>query len=90
MIDDKSSVFFVRCVGYTQCTERFFSVGQEYEVKNGHITSDTGFTYFDHAMTPNSDPKIWYLSDWYEFEIVGSEPTIAHCDVSIDDILGIK
>lgn len=38
-----NSTFWVRCIGYTQDNEKFFSIGKEYEVNRGCIVSDDGF-----------------------------------------------
>lgn len=83
-----NSTFWVRCVGYTQDDEKFFSIGKEYEVHRGHIVADNGFQYSrDINMTTNSDPSTWYLSRWYKFEFVELFVIPEHLDISIDDIL---
>lgn len=83
-----TSTFVVRCIGYNQRHEAYFTVGQEYEVKNGRITSDNGYTYSpDKNMRADSDPSTWYLSGWYEFEIVEDVAAPEHVTITIDDIL---
>ena len=84
----ENSTFWVRCVGYTQSFEHFFTIGKEYEVNDGHIINDSGHKYSqDRRMTINSDPSTWYLADWYEFEIVDVFTMPDHLEISIDDIL---
>lgn len=88
---DSNSTFWVRCVGYKQDHERFFTVGQEYEVCGGVIANDRGFAYLrDHTMKIDSSPNSWYLSRWYEFEIVEEQFEVDAFEISIDDILGIS
>lgn len=57
----------VRCVGFNR-SERFFTKGKVYEVTNGSITNDNGFTY--HSFGNMNALK--FLSSWYEFELVES------------------
>ena len=81
-------VFRVRCIGYTQNHERYFTIGKEYEVRDGRITSDTGFEYrSDPLMTKNSNPNDWLLADWYQFEIVDDDVVPAYLEVTFEDIL---
>lgn len=58
----------VRCVGY-KGSERYFTIGKIYEVKNNTITSDIGHVYDDWKPS-----VISFLNGWYTFEIV-NEPT---------------
>lgn len=61
----------VRCVGY-KTSERYFTLGKVYEVKDDKITNDHGFTYTIHNV-------LYYLSDWYEFEpVVEDKIVITH------------
>lgn len=74
---DVDSSFWIRCTGYTQSHEKFFTIGKKYEVRRGgYVSSDNGFVYHDSEMTPDSDPRHWFLSGWYRFEIVYEEVTI--------------
>ena len=83
-----TSTFVVRCIGYNQHDERFFTVGQEYEVVNGRIATDDGYIYpKDKNMRADSDPSTWYLSDWYEFELVEDVAAPEYVTITIDDIL---
>lgn len=58
-----SKNYKVRCVGYKR-DERYFTVGKVYDVFNGEITNDNGFTY------RNYDDATKFLSGWYKFEKV--------------------
>lgn len=53
----------VKCVGYKK-SERYFTIGKVYNVIDGKITADNGYTY------KNEPDIIKWLSGWYEFEIV--------------------
>lgn len=53
----------VRCVGY-KLGERHFTIGKVYDVIDGKITNDNGYTY------NNCDDVIKFLSKWYGFEKV--------------------
>lgn len=91
----KDSSFLVRCVGYTQNIERYFTDGKVYEVYAGRITNDRGFTYSDDpAMKADSDPKTWYLSGWYRFEIVddiAAVTTSPECTpLSFEEVMGYE
>ena len=78
--------FWVRCVGYRD-VERYFTVGQEYEVCDGYIVNDDGHCYSrDASMRPDGDIEQWYLSAWYDFEIV--EMVVPNSfDITIDDMI---
>ena len=54
----------VRCVGYKQNHEKYFTVGKVYDVVDGRITSDEGYTYAKNAWCE------WLGKDYYEFELV--------------------
>lgn len=79
--------FFVRCVGYTQGFEKYFTIGREYEVKNGCITSDCGHTYTDESMKHGSDTGSWFLAGWYKFEEVANT-TLDHVSIPFDVFCG--
>lgn len=83
-----SSSFWIKCVGYTQSFESFFTIGQKYEVIGGHVTSDRGHTYTDPKMRPNSNPAEWFLSNWYRFEIVDDVIIPEHLELSFEDAMG--
>ena len=79
--------FIARCVGYTQNREKYFTIGKEYEICDGQIISDNGFKYSkDPKMTQDSNPRDWYLSDWYIFEIIDDSVTPEQFEISFDDI----
>ncbi len=81
--------FWIRCVGYTQRRESYFTIGKEYEVSSGgRVTNDRGYTYNDPRMKPDSDPARWYLSAWYEFEIVYDVAMPEHLELSFEDVMG--
>jgi hypothetical protein len=89
MNGEKDFTFVVRCVGYKQESERYFTVGKEYEVHDGRITADNGYEYRkDDRMTPDSDPETWWLSGWYQFKMVDVFRRPEHLDITIDDLLG--
>lgn len=54
----------VRCTGYKQTIEKYFTIGKVYDVINGEITNDHGYTY-------KSVNAIEWLSKWYSFVRVG-------------------
>lgn len=60
----------VRCVGYKR-KERYFTVGKVYNVVDGNITNDNGYTYKDW------DDVIEFLSGWYRFERVDNDSVIS-------------
>lgn len=57
---------WVKCVGYRQEHEFYFTVGKEYKIfNNGNITNDYGYTYGgEHSKKAMLD----FLSKWYIFE----------------------
>lgn len=55
-----------RCVGYKQDREKYFTIGQIYEVIDNHITNDNGYTYY--RFNDVKDIMKDFLSDYYEFE----------------------
>lgn len=57
---------WVRCAGYRQNGEFYFTVGKKYKIFNdGKITNDNGYTYVgEHSKKTMLD----YLSKWYIFE----------------------
>lgn len=63
--------FKVKCVGYN-AYERKFTIGKVYEVKNGEITRDDGYTYTGWGKTYHDlNRRLDYL---YTFERVKDEP----------------
>jgi hypothetical protein len=85
-----ASSFWIRCIGYTQRSEKYFTIDQEYEVCDGVVVSDNGFIYKkDPYMKPDSDPETWYLSRWYEFEIVNDDILLPdRLDLSFNELMG--
>lgn len=65
-----SKNYKVRCVGYKR-NERLFTIGKVYDVVDGNITNDNGFTYRDY------DDVIEFLSKWYNFEKVTDDSIIS-------------
>ena len=59
----------VRCTGYNQNYEKYFTIGKVYDVVNNTIKSDGGFVYkmFNAANVIN------WLSRWYKFERVSDD-----------------
>lgn len=66
--DKGGNNYKVRCTGYAQDREKYFTIGKVYEVKNNTITSDTGYTYGDYGRN-----VIDWLKSWYKFEVVNDE-----------------
>lgn len=60
----------VRRVGY-RARERCFTIGKVYDVVDGKITNDDGYTY------RNWDDVIKFLSGWYKFEKVDDASIIS-------------
>lgn len=65
-----SKNYKVRCVGYNR-KERYFTIGKVYDVVDGNITSDDGYTY------KYLDDVIKFLSKWYNFEQVTDDSIIS-------------
>lgn len=79
--------FKIRCIGYKQSHEQYFTIGCEYEVTDGGLRCDD-FTYSTSVvgdMLPGTDPETWWLSGWYTFEIVDDTPV----NIIYDDIFSI-
>lgn len=65
-----SKNYKVRCVGYKR-NERLFTIGKVYDVIDGKITNDNGFTYgYCHDV-------IEFLSEWYKFAKVADDSIIS-------------
>ena len=57
---------WVKCVGYCQNREFYFTVGKKYKIfNNGNITTDDGYTY---AGQDTKEAMLDFLSKWYIFE----------------------
>lgn len=57
---------WVKCVGYCQNREFYFTVGKKYKIfNNGNITTDNGYTY---AGQDTKKAMLDFLSKWYIFE----------------------
>lgn len=65
-----SKNYKVRCVGYKR-DECYFTVGKVYDVVDGNITNDNGYTY------SNNYDVIEYLSKWYDFKKVTDDSIIS-------------
>lgn len=59
----------VRCTGYNQNSEKYFTVGKVYDVVNNTIKSDSGFVY----KMPDAANVINWLSRWYKFGRVSDD-----------------
>jgi hypothetical protein len=78
--------FKIRCIGYKQNHERYFTIGQEYEVTDaGLVADDVTYTTGADDILPGTDPETWWLSGWYTFEIVDDTPV----NIIYDDIFSI-
>lgn len=65
---EKPKYSIVKCVGYKQKNEFFFTVGKEYKIyENGEITNDNGHTYRCYKTKKD---QLEFLSKWYIFEEV--------------------
>lgn len=62
-MEQSNKSYKVRCVGYNR-KERYFTIGKVYDVVDGNITNDNGYTY------KNWGNVIEFLSKWYRFEKV--------------------
>lgn len=60
----------VRCVGYNG-KERLFTIDQIYDVVDGEVTNDDGYTYRNYYDV------IKFLSRWYNFEKVADDSIIS-------------
>lgn len=58
----------VRCTGYNQGNEKYFTIGKVYDVVNNTIKNDNGFVYESY----NGRNIISWLSRWYKFERVSN------------------
>ena len=65
-----SKNYKVRCIGYKR-NERYFTIGKVYDVVNGEITNDNGYTYVGYQDI------IEFLSSWYNFKKVDDEEIIS-------------
>lgn len=65
-----SKNYKVRCVGYKR-KERHFTIGKVYDVVDGKIMNDNGYTYWGF------DDVIELLSRWYNFEKVTDDSIIS-------------
>ena len=63
----------VRCVGYKR-NERYFTIGKVYDVVDGNITNDNGYTYGDTGYYRD---VIEFLSRWYKFERVNNNSVVS-------------
>ena len=63
-----SKNYKVMCVGYKR-EERCFTIGKVYDVVDGKITNDNGFTYRNYNES-DVDDVIKFLSGWYKFKKV--------------------
>lgn len=68
-----SKNYKVRCVGYKD-KERLFTIGKVYDVVNGEITNDNGYTYND---TGYNQDVIEFLSTWYKFKMVDNNSVVS-------------
>lgn len=64
----KSNTLKVRCVGYKQKREKYFTLGKVYEWVNDTLMNDNGYTY--EVSVDGKDPSAWALSEFYSFEVV--------------------
>lgn len=64
----KPSTLKVRCVGYKQEREKYFTLGKVYEWVNNTLINDNGDKYSNTVQGTN--PADWKLSSWYTFEVV--------------------
>ena len=72
MKEEEIGYGWVKCIGYRQNKEFYFTVDKKYKVyDDGRITSDDGYTYGGKDGCNNSKEKVMkYLSEWYIFEEV--------------------
>jgi hypothetical protein len=60
----------VKCAGYWQGRENYFTVGKIYDVIDGAITSDDGFYYDGTQMAGHPNSYEWLAHEYYKFEEV--------------------
>jgi formylmethanofuran dehydrogenase subunit E len=74
----------VRCIGYN-AFERYFTIGNIYQVIDNKITCDMGHTYNGNELLYGSNRNIVdWLKPWYRFELV--EHSATKCDFCGKDI----
>jgi len=67
----------VKCTGYKQNREKYFTIGKIYEVNaDGTLTDDTNFKYT--ALVCGTNPNDWILSHYYEFETITADTYELH------------
>lgn len=68
MKEEEIGYSWVRCVGYRQSHEFYFTVGEKYKIfSNGRITDDSGYTYLSENT---KEDMLDFLGDYYIFEEV--------------------
>lgn len=73
-MEQDSKNYKVRCVGYRyRKGERYFTVGKVYNVVDGNITNDNGYTYSYY----NQEDVVKFLSRWYDFDKVADDSIIS-------------
>lgn len=66
----KENYSWVKCIGYTQLNEHFFTVGKKYKIyDNGDIMADNGYVY-EAYETRTKKETLDFLSKFYIFEEV--------------------
>lgn len=81
--------FKVKCVGYN-CSEKLFTIGKIYDVKNGQIVNDGGYKY--NAWSNYGD-TFENLYSWfkfaYEFELVKETHPEIHITVKGNETIAV-
>lgn len=68
MKEEEIEYSWVKCVGYRQSHEFYFTVGEKYKIfSNGRITDDSGYTYLSENT---KEDMLDFLGDYYIFEEV--------------------
>ena len=79
----------VICTGYNRI-ERYFIKGKTYNVENGKITNENGYTYEDVT----NEKVLKYLSEWYKFEEVKNDCIVIYRKdnetIALDKTTGAK
>lgn len=78
--------FKVKCVGYN-FHERKFTIGKVYDVKNGMITNDYGFTYKNWGET--FEDLYNRLDFWYDFVLVEESSPEIHITVKGNETIAV-
>jgi hypothetical protein len=82
--------FKVKCVGYNCKTEKYFTIGKVYDVKDGHIFNDRGFDYDTWSKIDKTFNRLYeWFKCWYEFELVKEDHPEIHITVKGSETIAV-